>query len=210
MPALTKPISIEFYQDDLPDGLDFGDSVAVDTETLGLDPHRDRLCLGQFSSGDGICHLVQFKQDPNDAPNVKALLINPNISKMFHYARFDVGIFKKTFGIEVSPVYCTKIASRLARTYTGAHGLKDVVRELVGVELSKVQQSSYWGAAHLSREQLEYAASDVLYLHEVRAKLDEMLIREGRLELAHACFDFLKIRSDLDLAGWPETDIFSH
>lgn len=210
MTKFTKPVSIEFHEDDLPDGLSFGNRVAIDTETQGLNPHRDRLCLAQFSAGDGICHLVRFKRDAGDAPNIRALLTNPGVSKMFHYARFDVAVFQKTFGITVSPVYCTKIASRLARTYTSGHGLKDVVRELVGVELSKVQQSSDWASDNLSDEQLEYAAFDVLFLHQVREKLDVILQREGRQEMAEQCFKFLETRCKLDLEGWPDMDIFSH
>ena len=206
-----KAKSIEVHQGDLPRGLDFGSIVAVDTETLGLKPHRDRLCLVQVSAGDGICHLVQFPAaDYERANNLKTLLANPAVTKIFHYARFDLATLKKNLGVICAPVYCTKIASRLARTYTSNHGLKDVTRELVGVELNKEQQSSDWAVAALSSAQIEYAAADVLYLHKIKEELDAMLIREGRDGLARACFEFLHTRIDLDLAGWGEEDIFSH
>ena len=203
-------MAIKLYKGDLPPGLDFGTSVAVDTETLGLVPRRDKLCLVQLSSGDGNAHLVQVDRSSYDAPNLKALFTNPDVTKIFHYARFDVAVIKYYLGVDTAPLYCTKIASKLTRTYTDRHGLKDVVRELVGVDLSKAQQSSDWGAAELSPAQLEYAASDVLYLHAARVRLDEMLAREGRTELARQCFDFLPTRAALDLAGWDEMDVFAH
>ena len=207
----SKAKSIEVHQSDLPAGLDFGSSVAVDTETLGLKPHRDRLCVVQLSAGDGVCHLVQFPgADYGKADNLKTLMTAPDVTKIFHFARFDVATIRKHLGVACAPVYCTKIASRLARTYTGSHGLKDVTRELVGVELNKEQQLSDWAAETLSPNQIEYAAADVLYLHEIKDKLDAMLIREGRAELARACFEFLPTRAALDLAGWGEDDIFSH
>ena len=207
----SKAKSIEVHQGDLADGLDFGSSIAVDTETLGLKPHRDRLCVVQVSAGCGVCHLVQFPAaDYAKADNLRALMVDPGVTKIFHYARFDIATILKYLGVACAPVYCTKIASRLARTYTSSHGLKDVCRELVGVEMNKDQQSSDWGAETLSPQQIEYAAADVLYLHEIRLKLDKMLNREGRDELARACFDFLPTRADLDLAGWGEEDIFSH
>ena len=201
---------IHLHQGDLPDGLTFGASVAIDTETMGLNPLRDRLCLVQLSAGDGVCHLVQFRGGDFDAPNLKALLTDPAVTKLFHFARFDLAALKHYLQIDCGPVYCTKIASKLTRTFTDRHGLKDLCRELLGKELSKQQQSSDWGAADLTQEQLKYAASDVLYLHEIRARLDEMLAREGRSELAQSCFAFLPTRSDLDLAGWDEVDIFAH
>ncbi len=205
----TQP-NITLHVGDLPDGLTFGDKVAIDSETMGLNPHRDRLCLVQLSAGDGNCHLVQFKQGQYNAPNLKKLLTDPAVMKIFHFARFDVACMKKFLDVDCTPVYCTKIASKLARTYTGDHGLKHVTRELLGVEMSKVQQSSDWGADSFSDEQLHYAASDVLYLHRIQEKLESMLIREGRSELAQACFDFLPTRCQLDLKGWYETDIFAH
>ena len=205
-----KNPSIELYVGDLPEGIDFGDSVACDTETMGLRFGRDRLCLIQLSSGDGTAHLVQFPQATYDAPNLKALLADPGITKIFHYARFDVATIRHYLGIDCQPVYCTKIASRLARTYTDRHGLKDVCKELLKVDLSKEQQSSDWGAETLSQDQVRYAADDVLYLHAVRDKLQAMLDREGRSELAEACFRFLATRADLDLGGWGDLDIFSH
>ncbi len=201
---------IKFYQNDLPDGLDLGPLVAIDTETLGLNPFRDRLCLAQMSSGDGVCHAVQFAAGKYEAPNLKRMLTDPKVTKLFHFARFDVAMFKRHLGVTVSPVYCTKIASKLVRTYTDKHGLKDLVRELLGVDLSKEQQSSDWGAKELSEKQLAYAANDVAHLHELKKTLDMMLAREGRTAMAQACFDFLPARADLDLAGWGETDIFSH
>lgn len=203
-------MSIELHRGDLPDSVKFTGSVAIDTETMGLNPHRDRLCLIQLSSGDGTAHLVQIAQGQTKAPNLKALLEDHNLIKIFHYARFDVAVLKKYLGARVRPVFCTKIASRLVRTYTDRHGLKDLCRELIGVDLSKKQQSSDWGADELSQQQLDYAASDVLYLHKLVSRLNVMLERSGRKELAQSCFDFLPTRTDLDLAGWGEQDIFSH
>ncbi len=203
-------MKIKLHQNDLPDGLDLGPLVAIDTETLGLNPFRDRLCLAQMSSGDGVCHAVQFAAGAYAAPNLKRMLADPKVTKLFHFARFDVAMFQRHLGVTVSPVYCTKIASKLVRTYTDKHGLKDLVRELLGVDLSKEQQSSDWGAAALSDKQLAYAANDVAHLHELKKALDIMLAREGRTHLAQACFDFLPTRAGLDLAGWGETDIFAH
>ena len=203
-------MDIELHQNDLPDGLTFGDSVAVDTETMGLALTRDRLCLVQLSAGDEVCHLVQFSDRNYEAPNLKALLGDPKVTKIFHFARFDLAATQRYLGVTCRPVYCTKTASRLARTFTDRHGLKDLCRDLLGIELSKQQQTSDWGAAKLSQEQLRYAASDVLYLHRLRAVLDELLAREGREELAQACFDFLPSRAALDLAGWESVDIFAH
>ncbi|MFQ6018330.1 MAG: ribonuclease D [Kiloniellaceae bacterium] len=198
------------HQNDLPPGLDFGESVAVDTETMGLEPGRDRLCLIQLSAGDDVCHLVQFRDGNYEAPNLKALLGDTRVAKLFHFARFDLAVIQRYLGLSCRPVYCTKIASRLARTFTDRHGLKDLCRDLLGVEISKQQQSSDWGAPELSEEQLRYAASDVVHLHELRRVLNEMLAREGRMELAEACFDFLPNRAALDLAGWNDVDIFAH
>lgn len=195
---------------DLPDDLDFGTSVAVDSETMGLLPHRDRLCLVQLSDGNGDAHLVKFRQGEYAAPNLKALLANPDVVKIFHFARFDVAVMKKYLGVDTAPVYCTKIVSKLVRTYTDRHGLKDLCRELGGVSLDKQQQSSDWGADEISDAQKNYAASDVLYLHKVKAKLDMMLEREGRTHLAEAAFQFLPTRCEMDLAGYGEMDIFSH
>ncbi|HEY5209104.1 MAG TPA: ribonuclease D [Stellaceae bacterium] len=206
--ALTPNISL--HQGDLPEHVDFGASVAIDTETLGLDPHRDRLCLAQLSAGDGSAHLVQFAPHDFAAPRLRALLIDPAILKIFHFGRFDIATMSRHLGVVAGPVYCTKIASKLVRTYTDRHGLKDLCRELLGIDLAKEQQSSDWGAATLTPEQLRYAASDVLHLHALRARLDVMLAREGRGELAQACFDFLPTRARLDLAGWAEQDIFAH
>jgi len=203
-------VTIHSYEGDLPDGLDLGPVVAVDTETLGLSLVRDALCVVQLSAGDGNAHIVRLNRPTYDCPNLKALLANPNIEKLFHFARFDVAMCKHYLGVTISPIFCTKIASKLVRTYTDRHGLKDLVKELVGVELNKQQQSSDWGAAHLSEAQLAYAASDVLYLHAAKTRLVEMLIRENRLDVAKACFDFLPVRADLDLMGWSESDIFSH
>ena len=203
-------MTIHVHKGDLPAGVEFRDSVAIDTETLGLNPHRDRLCVVQLSAGDGTAHVVQIGQGQFTAPNLAALLANPAITKIFHFGRFDIAMMAKAFGVLAAPVYCTKIASKLARTYTDRHGLKDLVRELLSVDLSKQQQSSDWGADVLSDAQLAYAASDVLHLHQLRRALDNMLIREGRMEVARACFDFLPVRARLDLMGWPETDIFSH
>ena len=199
------------HRGDLPPGLTFGDSVAIDTETMGLNPHRDRLCLVQLSRGDGDCHLVQLLPgEPIDAPNLAVLLADEAVLKIFHFARFDVAVLEHALGIRCAPVYCTKIASRLSRTFTDRHGLKDLCRDLLGVEISKQQQSSDWGADQLSSNQLDYAANDVLHLHPLKEKLDEMLAREGRTELAEACFAFLPYRARLDLEGWPEVDIFAH
>jgi ribonuclease D len=196
---------------DLPSGLFAGvTSVAIDSETLGLRYRRDPLCLVQISAGDGEAHMVQLDRSTYDAPNLKALLTDPAVTKIFHFGRFDIAMFELHLGVITSPVWCTKIASKLARTYTDRHGLKDVVKETVGVDLSKAQQSSDWGAATLTPEQLAYAASDVLYLHAAKDKLEMMLEREGRTALAQACFDFLPTRSSLDLAGWDEVDIFAH
>ena len=203
-------MSIHLHHGDLPHGLGFGASVAIDTETMGLDPQRDRLCLVQLSAGDGVSHLVQFAKDAYDAPRLKALLADPAVLKIFHFGRFDIAMLQRYLGVLTRPVYCTKIASRLTRTFTDRHGLKDLVRDLLGVELSKQQQSSDWGAGELSDEQLRYAASDVLHLHALRAKLDAMLAREGRTALAEACFEFLPTRALLDLGGWAVEDIFAH
>ncbi|MGB0682635.1 MAG: ribonuclease D [Magnetovibrionaceae bacterium] len=203
-------MSITLHKGDLPEGLDFGSAVAVDSETLGLNPHRDKLCVVQLSAGDGHCHLVQLDRETYQAPRLAALMADPTVVKIFHFARFDVAALKLYLGVETAPVYCTKIASKLIRTYTGSHGLKDVTKELLGIELSKEQQSSDWGRADLSDDQLRYAAFDVLYLHAIRERLTSMLVREGRLELAEACFDFLATRAELDLAGWADHDIFSH
>ena len=199
------------HRGDLPPGLTFGDSVAIDTETMGLNPHRDRLCLVQLSRGDGDCHLVQLPPgEPIDAPHLGALLADAAVLKIFHFARFDIAVLEHALGVRCTPVYCTKIASRLSRTFTDRHGLKDLCRDLLGVEISKQQQSSDWGADQLSSNQLDYAANDVLHLHPLKEKLDEMLAREGRTELAEACFAFLPYRARLDLEGWPEVDIFAH
>ncbi len=203
-------MKIKLYQGDLPDGLDLGPLVAIDTETLGLNPHRDRLCLAQLSSGDGVCHAVQFAAGQYAAPNLKKLLADPASTKLFHFARFDVAVFRQYLRVDTRPVYCTKIASKLVRTYTDKHGLKDLVRELLNVDLSKEQQSSDWGAKDLTEKQLAYAANDVAYLHQLKTALDAMLAREGRTTLAQACFDFLPARAQLDLAGWEEVDIFAH
>lgn len=202
--------SFKLHKGDLPADTDFGGSVAVDTETLGLNLDRDPLCLVQLSSGDGTAHIVQLDRSTYDAPNLKALLSDTKTVKIFHFARFDIAVIKKDLGVECGPVYCTRTASRLVRTYTDRHGLKHVCRELLGIELNKQQQSSDWGADELSDKQLEYAASDVYYLHGLKEKLDEMLIRENRMELAQKCFDFLPVRADLDLAGWPNEDLFAH
>ncbi len=203
-------MTIYLHQGDLPEAVKFNGSVAVDSETMGLNPLRDNLCLVQLSAGDGDAHLVQLDRSSYMAPNLKRLLEDEALLKIFHFARFDIAVFQYWLGAETTPIYCTKIASKLCRTYTDRHGLKDVVRELAGVEISKQQQSSDWGSADLSEAQKNYAASDVLYLHKVKQGLDEMLAREGRLDLAQACFDFLPVRAALDLEGWPEMDIFSH
>ncbi|MFH1806455.1 MAG: ribonuclease D [Pseudomonadota bacterium] len=198
------------HHGDLPDGLDLGKIVAIDSETMGLNPHRDRLCVVQLSGGDGDAHLVKFDGQTYDAPNLKKLLADQTVLKLFHFGRFDIAVMDAYLGVTCAPVYCTKIASKLVRTYTDRHGLKDLVRELVGVEISKQQQSSDWGSAELTAEQIAYAASDVLYLHQMKEELDRRLAREGRTEMAQACFDFLPVRAKLDLSGWEEADIFAH
>jgi ribonuclease D len=203
-------MTIRLHRGDLPDLSRYTNSVAIDTETMGLHPHRDRLCVVQLSNGDGTADVVQIAKDQRDAPNLKALLANPNVTKIFHFARFDLAVLFHTFGVMPQPAYCTKIASRLTRTYTDRHGLKDLVREVLNVDLSKQQQSSDWGAQGLSEAQLAYAASDVLHLHALRERLDAMLVREGRTELAKACFEFLPARAKLDLGGWEAEDIFAH
>ena len=203
-------MTVYLHEGDLPDGLDLGPEVAIDSETMGLRYRRDPLCVVQLSSGDGHAHVVRLNRPDYDCPNLKRLMADPAVLKLFHFARFDVAMLKLYLEVDTWPIYCTKIASKLARTYTDRHGLKDVVRECAGVELSKAQQSSDWGAAVLTPAQLDYAASDVLYLHAVKARLDEMLAREGRTDLARACFDFLPVRARLDLAGWDEIDIFAH
>ncbi len=197
------------HHGDLPEGLDLGPVIAIDTETMGLNPMRDRLCVVQLSSGDGNAHLVHF-QNRYEAPRLKAMLADPKRLKMFHYARFDITMLARWLGVTCAPVYCTKIASRLTRTNTDKHGLKDLCRDLLGVEMSKQQQTSDWGAADLTAEQLAYAASDVLHLHALKAKLDDLLLREGRKALADSCFSFLPTRAALDLLGWDEVDIFAH
>jgi len=198
------------HQGDLPKGLDLGPVVAIDCETMGLHPARDRLCLVQMSAGDGHVHLVQIGNGQTEAPNLAAMLGDPDKLKIFHFGRFDIAVLMHAFGVVTAPVYCTKIASKLVRTYTDRHGLKDLTRDLIDVDISKQQQSSDWGAMILSQAQLDYAASDVLYLHRLRKELDGRLEREDRTGLAQACFDFLPQRAALDLAGWPETDIFAH
>lgn len=203
-------MTIRLHRGDLPDGYDAGSSVAIDTETLGLNPNRDRLCLVQISTGDGSADLVKIELGQKSAPNLERVLTDRSVRKLFHFARFDVAALYKAFGVMTEPVYCTKIASKLVRTYTDRHGLKDLVRELLGVEISKQQQSSDWGADDLSDAQLAYAASDVLHLHALRVKLDAMLAREGRSAFADACFAFVPVRAALDLAGWADNDIFAH
>jgi ribonuclease D len=203
-------MTVRLHRGDLPDLTRYTDSVAIDTETMGLHPHRDRLCVVQLSNGDGSADVVQIPKGHSNAPNLKALLANPNVTKIFHFARFDLAALYNAFGVMPQPVYCTKIASRLSRTYTDRHGLKDLVRELLNIDLSKQQQSSDWGAQTLSEAQLAYAASDVLHLHGLRERLDVMLAREGRLGLAQACFEFLSTRASLDLQGWDTEDIFAH
>ncbi len=198
------------HQGDLPEGLSFGDSVAIDTETMGLDPRRDRLCLVQLSAGDGDAHIVQFAPGVYDAPRLRALLTDPAVTKLFHFARFDLAMMRHHMGIRCAPVYCTKIASKLTRTYTDRHGLKDLCRDLLGIEISKQQQTSDWGAAKLTDAQIAYAASDVTALHRLRERLDALLEREGRKEIAEACFRFLPDRAALDLLGWDDPDIFHH
>jgi ribonuclease D len=203
-------MTVYLHEGDLPDSLDLGPEVAIDSETMGLRLRRDPLCVVQLSSGDGDAHVVRLNRPAYDCPNLKRLMADPKVLKIFHFGRFDIAMVQLHLGVETRPVYCTKIASKLARTYTDRHGLKDVARELAGIDLSKAQQSSDWGAAELSQAQLDYAASDVLYLHAIKAKLDMMLAREGRTDLARACFDFLPVRARLDLAGWDEVDIFAH
>jgi ribonuclease D len=201
---------IKLHENDLPAGIAFGASVAVDTETLGLKPFRDRLCVVQLSAGDGVAHIVRLGPPPMSAPRLAALLGDPAVLKLFHFARFDVAMLSKHLGVTALPIYCTKIASKLARTYTDRHSLKDLTSELLGIELSKQQQSSDWGADKLTDQQLAYAASDVLHLHALKARLDEMLAREGRAELAQAAFGFVPTRAALDLAGFEDDDIFAH
>jgi len=216
MPCLAEPVkqmanNIRFHKHDLPDLEHYAvPAVAIDTETLGLNPHRDRLCVVQISPGDGSADVIQIAPGQREAPNLVRLIGDPSVAKIFHYGRFDIAVLYHAFGVMAEPVFCTKIASRLTRTYTDRHGLKDLARDLVGIDMSKQQQSSDWAAAELSPAQLEYAASDVLYLHQMKAKLDERLVREGRTELAQAAFDYLPWRARLDLAGWPDQDIFSH
>jgi len=201
---------ISVHRGDLPGGLDFGSVVAIDSETLGLKPPRDRLCVVQLSSGDGTAHLVPSQAGDYNAPNLKEMLANPKVIKLFHFARFDVAVLKRYLGVDTRPIYCTKIASKLARTYTDRHGLKDLCSELIGVELSKQQQSSDWAATKLTDQQVAYAASDVLHLHRLKERLDAMLEREGRMPFAEAAFEFLQTRADLDLAGFDDLDIFAH
>src|SRR5712675_3094068 len=203
-------MTIRLHRGDLPDLARYTDSVAIDTETMGLHPHRDRLCVVQLSTGDGSADVVQILKGDTGAPNLKALLADPKITKIFHFARFDLAALYNALGVMPQPVYCTKIASRLCRTYTDRHGLKDLVREVLNIDLSKQQQSSDWGSQSLSEAQLAYAASDVLHLHTLRERLDAMLVREGRAELAKACFEFLPARAKLDLGGWEAEDIFAH
>ena len=203
-------MSNHLYQKDLPESIDLGPVVAIDCETMGLQPHRDRLCLVQMSSGDGHAHMVQIAQDQTEAPNLTRMLADPNVLKLFHFGRFDIAVLLHRFGVLTTPVYCTKIASKLCRTYTDRHGLKDLLKEVLDVDISKYQQSSNWGARKLSKAQLAYAASDVLHLHQVMEQLNARLATEGRTEMAQAAFDYLPHRAALDLAGWPETDIFAH
>ena len=205
-------MTITLHRGDLPGGLRLGPAVAVDTETMGLRPERDRLCLVQLSAGDGDAHLVHFPPEDRSyaAPNLRALLADPETVKLFHFARFDVAILKRYLGTVCAPIYCTKIASKLVRTFTDRHGLKDLSKDLLNLEISKQQQSSDWGAPVLSEAQLQYAASEVLHLHAMKAQLDAMLVREGRAELAAACFRFLPVRAELDLLGWEDEDIFAH
>jgi ribonuclease D len=204
-------VTVHLYKNDLPEGLNLGSVVAIDTETMGLDPRRDRLCLVQLSSGDGHAHLVQIAKGQKSAPRLEALLADPAVLKLFHFARFDVAALYNAFGVVTAPIFCTKIASRMVRTFTDRHGLKQILQELVGVDVSKQQQTSDWGADQLTNAQLDYAASDVLYLHKLRNELVRRLAREGRTELAQACFDFLPVRAQLDLMGWSDlNDIFNH
>jgi ribonuclease D len=203
-------MAIKLYRGDLPADLSFGPIVAIDTETMGLNPHRDRLCLVQLSAGDGNAHLVQIPKGPAKAPRLAALLADPKVLKLFHFGRFDIAVLEHALGVRCEPVYCTKIAAKLVRTFTDRYGLKDLCRDLLGVELSKQQQTSDWGSEVLSEEQMTYAASDVLHLHALKTKLDALLEREGRTELAQAAFRFLPTRARLDVAGWPDLDIFAH
>ena len=203
-------MTIKLHHGDLPADVSFGTSVAIDTETMGLNPHRDRLCLVQLSAGDGNVHLVKMARGPYKAPRLAALLADPKVLKLFHFGRFDIAVLEHALGVRCEPVYCTKIAAKLVRTFTDRYGLKDLCKELLGVEISKQQQTSDWGAETLSDEQMAYAASDVLHLHALKLKLDALLEREGRTELAQACFRFLPTRARLDIAGWPELDIFAH
>jgi len=203
-------MAVHLHRKDIPEGLTFGAMAAVDTETMGLKPFRDRLCVVQLSAGDGNAHLVQFPDGDYAAPRLKALLTDPSITKLFHFARFDLAVLDRYLGAAAWPVYCTRTASRLVRTYTDRHGLKDLCKELLGIEISKTQQSSDWGASDLTGPQRDYAAADVLYLHRLKERLDSMLAREGRMELASACFDFLPVRARLDLEGRAEEDIFAH
>ena len=203
-------MAIRVHRGDLSNLNNYGREVAIDTETMGLQPHRDRLCVVQLSPGDGSADVIQIPQDATEAPNLVRLLTDPGVTKIFHYARFDVAVLQQRFGVVTGPIYCTKIASRLVRTYTDRHGLKELARELLNVDLSKQQQSSDWGNEKLTDAQLDYAASDVLYLHDLKRHLDRMLKRENRMELAQSCFDFVKTRCALDLMGWEETDIFAH
>jgi ribonuclease D len=208
--AQAIPMTVKLYRGDLPADFNPGASIAIDTETLGLNPLRDRLCVVQISTGDGDAHLVQIDAKSMQAPRLKAVLEDPNVLKIFHFARFDVATLRHHLGANTTPLYCTKIASRLTRTYTDRHGLKDLIKELLGIELNKQQQSSDWGSHVLSDAQKQYAAQDVIYLHELKTRLDQMLQREGRTELAKSCFGFIPSRADLDLAGWSEEDIFAH
>ena len=203
-------MAIKVYKGDLPAHVELGPLVAVDTEAMGLNPRRDNLCLVQLSGGDGNAHLVQLDRTSFSAPRLKSLMEAPDVTKIFHYARFDVAMLRQYLGADVGPLYCTKIASRLARTYTDKHGLKDIVKEMLGIDLSKQQQSSDWGSPILSDAQKQYAALDVIYLHEIKARFDQILQREGRMELAKACFEFVPVRARLDLAGWNEEDVFAH
>lgn len=203
-------MTITLHKNDIPADLKPTGDIAVDTETMGLRPERDPLCLVQFSFGDGNAHIVQMDRGTYDAPNLKALLADKKHEKIFHFARFDIAIIKKYLGVDCTPIFCTRTASKLVRTYTDRHGLRDNCRELLGVELNKQQQSSYWGAEEINKDQLAYAANDVLYLHDLKKEFEIRLAREGRTELARRCFDFLSLRADLDLAGWPDTDIFEH
>jgi ribonuclease D len=203
-------MTIKLHHGDLPADVTFGSIVAIDTETMGLNPHRDRLCLVQLSSGDGNAHLVKMARGPYHAPRLAALLADPKVLKLFHFGRFDIAVLEHALGVKCEPVYCTKIAAKLTRTFTDRYGLKNLCQEILGVDLSKQQQTSDWGAETLTEEQMTYAASDVLYLHALKSKLDALLEREGRMELAQAAFRFLPTRARLDVAGWPEIDIFAH